>query len=67
MTDSGYKTSEMGFSLGTRFEQFQNIFLSPEIDFLIEDLETSSKASSTLKNKRVHILIYILIIQLIRI
>ncbi len=51
MTDSGYKTSEMGFSLGTRFEQFQNIFLSPEIDFLIEDLETSSKASSTLKKQ----------------
>ncbi len=51
MTDSGYKTSEIGFSLGTRFEQFQNIFLRPEVDFLIEDLETSSKASSTLKKQ----------------
>tara|TARA_B100000900_G_scaffold408235_1_gene422183 strand:- start:276 stop:2519 length:2244 start_codon:yes stop_codon:yes gene_type:complete len=51
MTDSGYKTSEIGFSLGTRFEQFQNIFLRPELDFLIEDLETSSKASSTLKKQ----------------
>ena len=51
LTDSGYKTSELGFSLGTRFEQFQNIFLSPEIDFLIEDLETSSKASNTLKKQ----------------
>ncbi len=51
LTDSGYKTSEIGFSLGTRFEQFQNIFLSPEIDFLIEDLETSSKASNTLKKQ----------------
>ncbi len=51
MTDSGYKTSELGFSLGTRFEQFQNIFLSPEIDFLIEDLETSSKASDVLKKQ----------------
>jgi len=51
LSNSGYKTSEIGFSLGTKFEQFQNIFLSPEIDFLIEDLETSDKASSTLKKQ----------------
>ncbi len=51
LTDFGYKTSEIGFSLGTRFEQFQNIYLRPEIDFLIEDLETSSKASKTLKKQ----------------
>ena len=51
LTDSGYKTSELGFSLGTKFEQFMNIFLSPEIDFLIEDLETSNKASDTLKKQ----------------
>ena len=51
LTDSGYKTSEIGFSLGTRFEQFQNIFLSPEIDFLIEDLETTSDASNILKKQ----------------
>ena len=51
LTDSGYKTSELGFSLGTKFEQFQNIFLSPEIDFLVEDLETSNKASSVLQEQ----------------
>ena len=51
MDDSGYKTSEIGFALGTKFEQFQNIFLSPEIDFLVEDLETSDKASSSLKKQ----------------
>ena len=51
LTDSGYKTSELGFSLGTRFEQFQNIYFSPELDFLIEDLETSSKASNTIKKQ----------------
>ena len=51
LSDSGYKTSELGFSLGTKFEQFQNIFLSPEIDILVEDLETSSKASNTLKKQ----------------
>ena len=51
LTDSGYKTSELGFSLGTKFEQFQNIYLSPEIDLLLEDLETSSKATNTLKKQ----------------
>ena len=51
LTDSGYKTSNIGFSLGTKFEQFQNIFLSPEIDFLIEELETSDKASNILKKQ----------------
>ena len=51
LTNSGYKTSEIGFSLGTEFEQFQNVFLSPEIDFLIEDLETSDKASNILKKQ----------------
>ena len=51
LTDSGYKTSNIGFSLGTIFEQFQNIFLSPEVDFLIEDLETSDKASNVLKKQ----------------
>ena len=51
LTNSGYKTSEIGFSLGTKFEQFQNIFLSPEVDFLIEDLETSDKASTILKKQ----------------
>ncbi len=51
LKNSGYKTSEIGFSLGTEYEQFQNIFLSPEIDFLIEDLETSDKASTILKKQ----------------
>ena len=51
LTNSGYKTSEIGFSLGTEFEQFQNVFFSPEIDFLIEDLETSDKASNILKKQ----------------
>ena len=51
LTNSGYKTSEIGFSIGTEFEQFQNVFLSPEIDFLIEDLETSDKASNVLKKQ----------------
>ena len=63
LTDSGYKTSEIGFSLGTRFEQFQNIYLRPEIDFLVEGFKLLAKHQINLKNKRALIQIYILIIQ----
>ncbi len=51
LDDFGYKTSELGFSIGTRFEQFQNIYLRPEIDFKIEDLETTSSATDTIKKQ----------------
>ncbi len=47
----GYETKEIGFSLGTRFEQYENLFFSPEIDFTIEDLSTNSTASSNLKKQ----------------
>jgi len=51
LTDFGYKISEVGFSIGTKFEQFENLFFSPELDFTIEDLETNSKVSSNLKKQ----------------
>ena len=51
LDDFGYKTSEIGFSLATSFEQFQNIFLRPEIDFKIEDLETTNNATDTIKKQ----------------
>ena len=51
LKDFGYKTSEIGFSFGTEFEQYENLFFSPEIDLSIEDLETNSKASTNLKKQ----------------
>ena len=51
LTDFGYETSEIGFSLGTKFEQYENLFFSPEIDLSIEDLETNAKASNNLKKQ----------------
>ncbi len=51
LTDSGYKSSGIGFSLATQFEQYQDLFLKPELNFKIEDLETSSKASNVLKKQ----------------
>ena len=51
LTDQGYKTKETGFSIGTSFEQYENLFFSPEISLALEDLETNSKASSQLKKQ----------------
>jgi outer membrane protein insertion porin family len=31
LTESGYKTSNLGFSFGTRFEQYENLFFSPSL------------------------------------
>ena len=47
----GYESKEIGFSLGTRFEQYENLFFSPEIDFTIEDLSTNNTASSNIKKQ----------------
>ena len=38
-------------SLGTRFEQYENLFFSPELSFSIEDLKTNSTASTNLKKQ----------------
>ncbi len=51
LTDFGYKVSNLGFSVGTRFEQYENLFFSPELDVSLEDLETNSSASSGLKKQ----------------
>ena len=51
LTLYGYESSEIGFSIGTRFEQYENLFFSPELDFLIEDLSTNTTASSQLKKQ----------------
>ena len=47
--NSGYKSSKTGFSLGTDFEQYQNVFISPEIEVSFEDIEAESSASTRLK------------------
>ena len=51
MKDFGYKVSNTGFSVGTTYEQYENLFFSPEIDFSFEDLETNTAASSSLKKQ----------------
>ena len=51
LSTSGYKISTLGLSLGTTFEQYENLFFSPEIDFTQEDLTTNSSASNSLKKQ----------------
>ena len=51
LKDSGYKTSNIGFSMGTRFEQYENLFFSPELITDIEKLTTTSTASSSIKKQ----------------
>jgi len=51
LKDNGYETTKTGFSLGTRFEQYENTFISPRLSTYIEDLTTDSKASANLKKQ----------------
>ena len=45
LSNFGYKVNTAGVSVGTRLEQFENLYFSPEFDFTQEDLETTSLAS----------------------
>ena len=46
MKTQGYKNNRTGFSFGTSFEQYENIYFSPALSTYYEKLETSSKASA---------------------
>ena len=51
MNKYGYETSKLGFSFGTSFEQYQDIFFSPSITTYYETLDTSSLASAAKKKQ----------------
>ena len=51
MADSGYDSSEIGFSFGTKFEQYDNLFFSPSFRTVGEKLETNSLASASIKKQ----------------
>lgn len=46
---SGYESSKTGFSLGTQFEQYEDIFISPSINTAYEKIDVQSTASSAMK------------------
>ena len=47
--NSGYKSTKSGFSLGTEFEQYERIYLSPNISWSFEDIEVDATASDSVK------------------
>ena len=48
---SGYKTSKTGITIGTEFEQMNDMFVNLELSNFYEDLETSSIANSIVKKQ----------------
>lgn len=48
-TTSGFKSSKTGFNLGTSFEQYQKVYISPTLSTAFEDIEVDETASSAVK------------------
>jgi outer membrane protein insertion porin family len=51
MTIFGYDSSKTGFSLGTTFEQYEDILISPDLSVYYESLSTNDNASKALKQQ----------------
>ena len=51
LSDSGYESNKTGFTIGTGFEQYENVFFTPTISNFYEDLSTKSTASANLKKQ----------------
>jgi outer membrane protein insertion porin family len=48
---NGYETSKIGFTVGTAFEEYENLYLRPNISVFSEKINTNSTASSALKKQ----------------
>ena len=51
LEDYGYKSNSNKVSVGTNYEQYQNLFFSPLISISAEDIETTSTASAAYKKQ----------------
>ncbi len=52
MSSYGYKTDKTGFSFGTSYEQYRDIFFSPTVESSYEDISTNSLASASKKKQQ---------------
>jgi outer membrane protein insertion porin family len=50
--DSGYKNNIIKTGIGTKFEQYKNIYLSPNLSLSYDDLKVESSASDALKKQK---------------
>ncbi len=48
----GYKTTKTGFSFGSKFEYYEDFYLSPSLTTYYESLKTDSSASNILKKQK---------------
>ena len=51
LSTQGYETSNIGMSVGSNFEKYENLYLFPTIEINHEELKTSSNASANLKKQ----------------
>jgi outer membrane protein insertion porin family len=49
--DSGYSNNIVTSGVGTKFEQYKDVYLSPTVSFSYDDLEVKSSASEKLKKQ----------------
>ena len=52
LADSGYESTNAGFSLGTAFEQYDDFYFRPKFSTTYEELTTNSNASANLKKQK---------------
>ena len=52
LKDFGYKSKNIGFSLGSSFQQYENTLITPTVVFDYEDMETNAAASTNLKKQK---------------
>ena len=52
LTNFGYKTTKTGFNIGSRFEYYEDFFITPHFSAYYESLKTSSTASANLKKQK---------------
>ena len=64
MDESGYDSSEIGFSFGTKFEQYDNLFFNPTFRTVAENSRLIHRLVHLLKNKKEIISLQILVIVL---
>ena len=47
---SSYKSTKSGFSLGTEFEQYENVYFAPSITATLENIDVERTASTSIQN-----------------
>ena len=52
MSQFGYKTNKTGFHLGSRFEYYEDFFITPNVTSYYETLKTSNTASANLRKQK---------------